>query len=353
MTLFGDLSLRRAYYYCGVCKAGFCPWDEMTRIQQGLSNGVRSLVALAGALLPFEAAAEDVLRRLSGVRLSTSTVLRVTEDAGRDVQRQLRDDVLPAAPEPGWTAPREQGLPQAYLGVDAFSVPLQGPGGQKAEHRMLYLGRLYTPDKACNRYLVDFDLDALTARLRRVASSCGLREVTQLVAVTDGGNGIEESLKRAFAEDLPTVLDWYHAAQHLHQFAELRYGVGDARAWHWSHKAKEVLYKKGGTALLTYLRRQYLPRDASAELQESWRRLQGYFDNNKHRTDYPRYRAQGWDIGSGPTEAGCKMLGARLKGSGMRWVPEGAEAVAALRGLYLGGSTLWDNYWQPPAHSAA
>ena len=26
-----------------------------------------------------------------------------------------------------------------------------------------------------------------------------------------------------------------------------------------------------------------------------------YFENNRHRTDYPRYRRNGWDIGSGPT----------------------------------------------------
>lgn len=353
MTLFGPVTLRRAYYYCGSCRAGFCPWDEATGVQQGLSNGLRSLVALAGALLPFETAAEDILRRLSGVRLSTSTVLRVTEEAGHDVQRRLQEETLPAASEPGWTAAREKGLPQAYLGVDAFSVPIQAPGGKKADHRMLYLGRLYTPDKAHNRYLVDFDLDALTARLRRVARSCGLREVTELVAVTDGGNGIEESLKRAFADDLPMVLDWYHAAQHLHQYAELRYGAGSAGAWHWSDKAKEVLYKKGGAALLAYLRRQHVPQDAPEEVRESWRRLQGYFEANEHRTDYPRYRERGWDIGSGPTESGCKMLGARLKASGMRWVPEGAEAVAALRGLYLGGGALWDDYWQPPQGSAA
>lgn len=307
---------------------------------------MRSLVALARVLVPFEQAANDVLQRLSGIRLSTSTVLRVTEDAGRAWQaRQHTAEGATLATEPAWTAPPAEGLPQAYVGVDAFSVPIQGPGGAQAQHRMLYLGRLYTPDKSANRYVVDFDLEALTARLRRVASSCGLDDVSGLVAVTDGGNGIEESLKRAFADNLPTVLDWYHAAQHLHAFADLHYGVDSAGAWHWSNRAKQVLYQKGGTALLAHLRRQHLPEKASEELREAWRRLQDYFAANEHRTDYPRYRARGWDIGSGPTEAGCKMIGARLKGSGMRWATEGAEAVAALRGLYLTGGKHWDQFW--------
>lgn len=62
--------------------------------------------------------------------------------------------------------------------------------------------------------------------------------------------------------------------------------------------------------------------------------------------DYPTYRAQGWDIGSGPTEAGCKVLGGRLKGSGMRWTESGSAEVAALRALYASGEGLWDAFWQ-------
>ena len=70
-------------------------------------------------------------------------------------------------------------------------------------------------------------------------------------------------------------------------------------------------------------------------MAEELRKLIGYFENNEHRTDYPSYRSHGWDIGSGPTEAGCKVVGARLKGSGMRWLEEGAAQVAPLRALYL------------------
>jgi hypothetical protein len=76
--------------------------------------------------------------------------------------------------------------------------------------------------------------------------------------------------------------------------------------------------------------------------------LIGYFENNRHRTDYPTYRRNGWDIGSGPTEAGCKIIGERLKGSGMRWVEDSAATVAALRALYVSGGHLWDGFWVQP-----
>ena len=61
----------------------------------------------------------------------------------------------------------------------------------------------------------------------------------------------------------------------------------------------------------------------SAQAQEELRKRIGNFENNRQRTAYPTYRQKGWDIGSGPTEAGCKIIGERLKGSGMRWVEDG------------------------------
>src|SRR6266540_3807965 len=92
----------------------------------------------------------------------------------------------------------------------------------------------------------------------------------------------------------------------------------------WAHEAKGILYEQGGEALLAHLRAVTLPPRTSAEVHEELRKLIGYFENNRHRTDYPSYRQKGWDIGSGPTEAGCKIIGERLKGSGMRWAEPGA-----------------------------
>ncbi len=35
--------------------------------------------------------------------------------------------------------------------------------------------------------------------------------VGDLIAITDGGNGLEEALQRHLAGSLRTILDWYHA----------------------------------------------------------------------------------------------------------------------------------------------
>ena len=111
----------------------------------------------------------------------------------------------------------------------------------------------------------------------------------------------------------------------------------------WADQAKELLYERGGTALLAWLRS--LPVPADGEAADEQRKLINFFADNEHRTDYPSYRAHGWDIGSGPTEAACKVVGARLKQSGMRWVEAGAAQVAPLRALYLSGADVWDTFW--------
>ena len=47
--------------------------------------------------------------------------------------------------------------------------------------------------------------------------------------------------------------------------------------------------------------------------------------------------------GRGPTESFCGTLTMRLKGRGMRWDKDNAEAMMAPGSLYY--SNLWQNYW--------
>ena len=61
----------------------------------------------------------------------------------------------------------------------------------------------------------------------------------------------------------------------------------------------------------------------------------GYFVNNVARMQYGTFRAEGFFIGSGVIEAGCKtVIGARCKQSGMFWGRPGAQNVLALRCIH-------------------
>lgn len=279
------------------------------------------------------------------MNLSAATARRATLEAGQRLAEQQRAGRIATAAK--WRAKdfavEGHRHSVAYLGLDAFCVPMQKPGGAKAEGRMLYTALLYTPDKARSHYLADFDLDRLGAQMRQAAKALGLEQADQLIAVTDAGQGIEACLRRHFRDDLLCVLDWYHACEHLQGYAKWLCGHDEAARAAWVKQAEGILWERGGSGLLEHLRGQAVPQDGL--VADELRKLINYFSDNEHRTDYPSYKAHGYDIGSGPVESGCKVVGDRLKRSGMRWVEAGAAELAPLRALYWSGEEVWDAYW--------
>ena len=68
-----------------------------------------------------------------------------------------------------------------------------------------------------------------------------------------------------------------------------------------------------------------------------------YVSDRREMIDYPRFLANGWRIGSGPTESQCRVVPARVKGPGKRWDADNAEAVMALEAVHQ--SHQWRPYW--------
>jgi hypothetical protein len=352
VTVNGPVTLARAYYYCSHCGTSHVPWDQRLGLDTSrLSPAVQPLVALAGTLSPF-GQADDVLERLAGLRLSASTCRRVTEAAGAALQAQHRAGQA-VAPErrPSWdfTLPERDGQAfpgtVAYLGLDAFAVPTRAAGKAGVDWRMLYVGLLYDPRKEHTVYVSGFDFEEVARQMRPYAVACGLAGAETLVALTDGGNGIERVLRQAFSEAVVFVLDFFHVAERLHALGGLLHNHDPVAARAWSEEAKRILRERGGEALAAHLRELRLLAVVAEEFTEALRGMIGYVESNRHRMDYPSYRGRGWDVGSGPSEAGCKVLGGRLKGTGMRWCVSGSEQVGALRALYASGDGLWDAFW--------
>jgi len=301
-----------------------------------------------------------VLRRLAGLRVSASTCRRVTEAAGDRLRARHAGGaaVLPGRPARwDFSLPRRDGRSfpgtVAYLGLDAFAVATRPAKGKGVEWRMLYVGLLYDPRKEHTVYVTDYDFEAVAALLRAYAVAFGLGAAAVQVAITDGGNGLERVLRQNVSDALQFVLDYWHEAQRLHKLAALLHPGDASAASAWAERAKGILWERGGAALLRHLRAVRLPAGAAQELAEELRRRLDYYAENAARTDYPGFRGRGWDVGSGPTEAGCKVLQGRLKGAGMRWGVSGSEQVGALKALYASGEGLWDAFWAQPQRPAA
>jgi len=312
------------------------------------------VVAQAGVLVSFGQASEQTLPRMSGLRVSESTVERTTEDAGQRVMAQQQQGNSPGA-KSCWQWQRDaQGRSCAYVGLDHTGIRQQGPAGAHAEGKMAGVGIVYNPRSEHDpakpprhqvRFVAGFlELDELGRQLRRQADAVGIASADQQIALSDGGAGLERVLKTFFPRAV-CIIDFWHAKEHLVELAQALYPQDESarKAWldSWCHRLKH----QGGKATLESLRQMDLST-ASPALREIHRKQLTYFQNHCHRMDYPDYLAKGWQIGSGPVEAACKtVVGNRLKGGGMRWGEPGANAVCHLRAVYLSEPSCWQRFW--------
>lgn len=225
---------------------------------------------------------------------------------------------------------------------------------------MAYVADLYNPtpegppDRAAagprpawsGRYLAGlYDLDELGAQLRRQAAQVGFERAEQWIALTDGGAGLEEFVRVQFPR-AECILDFYHVTGYLADLGGAWHAGDEAAATAWIADACHRLKHEGGAAVLERLEAMDL-RGRRGGAREQYERVRTYFRNQVHRMDYPRYRANGWQIGSGPVESACKaVVGQRLKGPGMRWGEAGTDAVCHLRALWCSGVGQWDAFWK-------
>jgi hypothetical protein len=172
-----------------------------------------------------------------------------------------------------------------------------------------------------------------------------MNEAERWVAISDGGNGLEDFLRRNFPRVEAVILDFYHAAEHLGNLAKAWHPGDEPAAKGLHERWCRQLKHEGGVAMLASLRTLSLQgRSRARGVYEDELR---YFENHAHRMDYPTYQAKGWQIGSGPVESACKrVVGQRLKGAGMRWGEDGANSVCNLRALFLSDQSQWEAFWK-------
>jgi hypothetical protein len=185
--------------------------------------------------------------------------------------------------------------------------------------------------------------------LRQMARDVHLCRARQTIAVTDGAEWIARLVEQNLPKQTTAILDFYHAAEHVHQARRIVFGAGDEAGRTW---AEELI-----GALLNAPWESWWERPVStrARLRSPAKRvaldgLMQYLLTRRRKVDYARFRAMGLKIGSGTTESSCKSHARRLKGIGMRWTAANAEAMTGLEALYQ--SELWSTYWRHRLNAA-
>lgn len=328
---------------------------------------------LNGGGTNFERAAEN-LTEAAQVGVSGETLRTLIEGEGRHVLRAFREGTLPVT----WTAadcPAEPGNPESptrvYFGCDGVMVPTV-TDVEKVKRRAAVKAKRQRRGRACRplrrarrgadqRYkefkLVTYYDEPKRHRvvlgtrgnhveagrlMRRLAGRIDLGAAAQKVGNVDGASWIRSQVE---GQNLPLDalgLDFYHLAENVHRARRSVYGETDEAGTVWAgevlHAFKHDGYDAAWGRLVAWRCGHRGARRVAAD------GLLNYVSERRGMILYPEFGEKGWQIGSGPTESCCKTLTQRLKGAGMRWDADNAEAVMALESLRQSG--LWKIYWQ-------
>lgn len=352
-SLDGLVQIKRTRYRCRTCQRESAPADGL--LECGRHRLTRPLAKRVCQLATVEhfTRLPQLLFDQHGVTLSHNEIVALVHDVGGaiDAQRRAEVETWAHSADKHWPAPEVRPR-RVYVSCDGimYCTNQREPDPQQPDRKRLLwqqmrVGCVYWQD-AQERWHKQIlwgreDAQAFGASLYRLACRCGYREAAERVFVADGGEWCW-SIHQAYFADASGILDWYHASQHVWDTARVLFPEDAAAQRAWVDEALSRLHDQGGCGLLNWL----------LEERTRWRKtkrtsvqqLIGYIQPRLDRTDYPRYRARGWQIGSGMIEStGKQLVGLRLKGPGMHWSEAGALAVTALRATDLNGR--WHTHW--------
>ncbi len=366
LTVNGSMTIERTVYW-SKATGSVRPADHWLGIlQYSVSPGVREMCSLESLDSSFGNVSRS-LKRTAQLTLSEDRIRRVVEAEGRTVIRAQRSGVIPASFTAGDCS---EGV--LVTGTDGVFVPVV-PETQKAKRRATEAakrkkeGRRSTrnpgrPKKGADgeykeaKVLVFYsqnksnthvaatlgDCNELGKMMRREGRKVRVGEAKFSYSVADGAKWIG----RQYQLNLPmlneNILDWYHFKEHVVETSYAVYGESSPKAKQWQTEMLDAAWEHGSQVMLHRLA-PYIRRH-TAERREALEALRGYVEPRTSKTDYPHFREQGYDCGSGPTESQCGTLTHRVKGAGMRWDADNVEAMMVLAAL--DHSQQWKAYWK-------
>ncbi len=154
------------------------------------------------------------------------------------------------------------------------------------------------------------------------------------VGLADGAKANWEFLERHTASQL---IDFWHAAEYLGKAAAVLFRGQTKTQETWMENRCHRLKHEPGAAgeLVKEVKRLARVRPWAKQAEEVTSAITYFQNQNKQgRMNYAEYVAASMPIGSGVTEAACKVIiKQRLCGSAMKWKDGGASAVLSLRCL--------------------
>ena len=333
-----------------------------------MSVAARELCCAVGGDCSFAKAAAK-LKKVGQITVSVPRLREIVEREGMRMLASRRVGLL----GPDWSAGdcqvRLGGPTQVLVGCDGVMVPVvtaaekakrragrkrvrrrgktrcRVPGHRGCDHgwKEFKIGLFYDAGKEhCYAFATKGNHEEFGRQLRREAGKIRLGQADQKFSVTDGAEWIRRQMRTRLPMLDEMILDFYHFAEHVGQASAACWGLETPESAQWTGKVLHLAKHDGPLAVLKEIAAARSPLRSSPK-RKAMSNLEQYVAKRMEMMDYPRFVAAGYDIGSGPTEAKCKTVPSRLKGSGMRWNLPNAEAMAAL--ACVEQSNLSDAYW--------
>ncbi len=346
---------RRGVGRRGESGGGCYPVLESLGIQHQTSPALASEVARQSARCSsFEEASEALAER--GVRLDAKGVRRVALFVGQEALRQ-RDHRMEAAAR-GETFSDEFAGQRVVVSVDGGRVRIR-EGGQRGRRGKKGRRRFRTPwrePKLVTAYVIDEeghkvrsvrplldatmgDADATFGLLIAELRLRGAAQARELIVVGDGATWIWDRVDAlAYALDLPPekvvrVADFFHAVEHLTAAVESRSGWDEAKKEGWVCRMRRLLKKGKLDEVLAGVRALRNRRNAKKIATEA-----AYFEKRRDLMRYDVFQDRGIPLGSGAVESAIRrVINLRLKGPGIFWRADSAEAMLHLRSYLKAG----------------
>ena len=307
----------------------------------------------------------DLLQHDHQVSWSVEVLRKVTKAVSAGIAPYLRAAQQQALLR--WLAQAQQSRgryrPVLAVGGDGIMVPIRNQETYKEaavatlsvhDRRGRRLGTVYLGEMPQPQQVT---LSAeLTALLQGVLADCE-GPMPRLLYLSDAGHHqtvyFEEVLRpmenpRRAGERLAWlwIVDYWHAAGYVSRLANLLFADDKARPA-WSGRMRQVLkeQERGVLRVLASAAQYHGKKSLGKEQEKEYWEAYNYLLRHAKEMKYSAYRRVRLPIGSGVTEAGCKVVFTqRFKESGMTWSKEGGEVILRLRLAALSG--VWDQVYR-------
>ena len=388
ITLVGPVSFVRAYYQClhveeaeaeHDCTHGEAPADVLWGVdEQRTTPGVQEHISYLSARLTFEEAAQTMCRSVP-IGMSGRQALNLMRPVGAALaaSEDRHVNVLQAQARQARSQPCEGQQPQKtierlYIELDGVlarmrrgSVPMEQEEAQRKGdvYREIKAGAVFRAERGPKRselapgvYVDTPAEDSVRYVARRTAKGdfgwllshlaleCGLEQAKQVVVLGDGAPWIWNLVAEYFPGTVQ-IVDLYHAKEHVWEVAHAVFGGATKASTAWATAACSLLEAGQIIDLASAIAALPPIPPEPGQARSIPARAVDYFTTNAARMRYPVFRAQGMHLGSGIAEAACKtIVSTRAKRSGMRWTPEGLDALLPLRTAVL--NDVYDSFWE-------